>query len=239
MRTAVSESVPGSTGGRHLIGQQRDGREHDAVGRTARLLRVTSSPWPASVTNELTEAYAVAWAAARPGAEIVHHDLPSLDLPHLGALEMGAWFTELNDHTELHRLVLARSSSLIQDLLAADELVIGAPMWNFSIPSNLKAWIDHVVKDGRTVQFGPRGPEGLVPARRAVVVSARGSEYRPGTPTAPLDQQEPYLRLILGFLGIAEVVVVNVDRQAPRYSSARSYVEDARSRLLDVAVTAT
>lgn len=238
MRTAVSESVPGSMGERRLIGQQRDGREHDVRGRTARLLRVTSSPRPGSVTNELTEAYAAAWAAARPGAEIVHHDLPSLDLPHLGASEMGAWFTEQNDHTDLHRLVLARSSSLIDDLLAADELVIGAPMWNFSIPSNLKAWIDHVTKDGRTVQFGPRGPEGLVPARRAVVVSARGSDYRPGTHTEPLDLQEPYLRLILGFLGIAEVVVVNVDRQAPRYSAARSYVDDARSRLLDVAVTA-
>ena len=134
--------------------------------------------------------------------------------------------------------MLARSSSLIDDLLAADELIIGAPMWNFSIPSNLKAWIDHVTKDGRTVQFGAHGPEGLVPARRAVVVSARGSDYRPGTPTESLDLQEPYLRLILGFLGIPEVIVINVDCQGPRYGEARTYVDHARTRLLDVAVAA-
>jgi FMN-dependent NADH-azoreductase len=188
------------------------------------------------VTNELTQAYADAWSASRPGAQVVHHDLPALDIPHLGAAEMGAWFTDDDDHTDLHRLVLARSSSLIDDLLAADELVIGAPMWNFSIPSNLKAWIDHVIKHGRTVRFGPQGPIGLVPARRAVVVSARGSDYRPGSPTEPLDLQEPYLRLVLGFLGIADVVVVTVDRQGPQYADARAYVDDARTRLLDVAV---
>ncbi|MFZ2013944.1 MAG: NAD(P)H-dependent oxidoreductase [Nocardioides sp.] len=202
---------------------------------TRSLLRVTSSPRPGSVTNELTQAYAAAWSAARPGAQIVHHDLPSLDLPHLGAPEMGAWFTDDGDHTDLHRLVLARSSSLIDDLLAADELVIGAPMWNFSIPSNLKAWIDHVTKDGRTFQLGPHGPTGLVPARRAVVVSARGSDYRPGTRAESLDLQEPYLRLILGFLGITEVIVVNVDRQGPGYADAATHVEQARRRLLDAA----
>lgn len=142
-------------------------------------------------------------------------------------------------HTDLHKLVLARSDALIEDLLAAEEVVIGAPMWNFSIPSNLKAWIDHVTRDGRTIRFGADGPEGLVPARRAVVVSARGSDYRPGTPTEALDMQEPYLRLILGFLGIAEVVVVNVDRQGPSYTKADDYVAHARGRLLELAGRAT
>jgi FMN-dependent NADH-azoreductase len=206
-----------------------------AGARTGLLLQVTSSPRPGSVTNALTAAYAEAWADARPGARVVRHDLPALDLPHLTATEMGAWFTETSDHTDLHRLVLARSDALIDDLLAADEIVIGAPMWNFSIPSNLKAWIDHVTKDGRTIRFGANGPEGLLPARRAVVVSARGSDYRPGTPAAPLDMQEPYLRLILSVLGIDEVVVVNVDRQGPSYADAGEHVDQARTRLLDLA----
>lgn len=210
--------------------------ERGTTGR--RLLRVTSSPWPGSVTNELTEAYAAAWATGGTDRQVIHHDLPHLELPHLGAAHMGAWFADHEDHTDLHRLVLARSTSLIQDLLAADELVIGAPMWNFSIPSNLKAWIDHVVRHGQTVRFGTDGPTGLVRARRAIVVTSRGSDYRPGSPTESLDLQEPYLRLILGFLGIAEVVVVTVDRQGPTYEGTASYVDAARSRLLDLAVDA-
>lgn len=236
---SVMSIKQGTTNGREhaLIGAQRTGHEPDEVAPGAgRLLRVTSSPRPGSVTNELTEAYAAAWTAATTGRQVIHHDLPNLDLPHLGAAQMGAWFAEHDDHTDLHRLVLARSNSLIQDLLAADELVIGAPMWNFSIPSNLKAWIDHVVKHGQTVRFGADGPTGLVRARRAIVVSARGSDYRPGSPTEGLDLQEPYLRLILGFLGIAEVIVVTVDRQGPAYDGTAGYVDAARSRLLDLAV---
>lgn len=236
MTTAMATSVPGSRE-RALIGAQRTGNENEVVDHgVRRLLRVTSSPRPGSVTNELTQAFAEAWSASRPGAQVVHHDLPALDIPHLGAAEMGAWFTDVEDHTDLHRLVLARSSSLIDDLLAVDELVIGAPMWNFSIPSSLKSWIDHVTKHGRTVRFTPQGPVGLVPARRAVVVSARGSDYRPGSPVEPLDLQEPYLRLVLGFLGIAEVVVVNVDCQGPQYPDARKHVDDARGQLLSMAV---
>jgi FMN-dependent NADH-azoreductase len=199
------------------------------------LLQVTSSPRRDSVTNALSNAYADAWASMHPGSRVIRHDLPALDLPHLSATEMGAWFTDTCDHTDLHRLVLARSDALIEDLLAADEVVIGAPMWNFSIPSNLKAWIDHVTKEGKTFRFGPEGPVGMVPARRAVVVSARGSDYRPGTPTAPLDLQEPYLRLILGFLGIDHVEVINVDRQGPSYPDAADYAEEARSLLLTLA----
>jgi FMN-dependent NADH-azoreductase len=207
-----------------------------AVDPSSVLLEVRSSPRPGSVTNALTGSFAAEWLAARPGAAVVQHDLPALDLPHLSSSEMGAWFTEPDQHTELHHLVLARSNALIEDLLAADEVVIGAPMWNFSIPSNLKAWIDHVTKAGRTIGFGPDGPVGLVTARRAVVVISRGSDYRPGTPTEALDMQGPYLRLILGFLGIAEVAIVTVDRQGPSYTDADQHVAKARVELESLAV---
>jgi FMN-dependent NADH-azoreductase len=199
------------------------------------LLQVTSSPRPGSVTNTLTDAYAAAWASARPGSRIIRHDLPQMNVPHLTATEMGAWFTEPQDHTDLHHIVLARSNRLIEDLLAADEVLIGAPMWNFSIPSSLKAWIDHVTRAGRTIEFGPNGPEGLVPARRAIVVSSRGSDYRPGTAAAACDMQEPYLRLILGVLGIDDIQIVNVDRQGPSYLDADHHAEVARASLLALA----
>ena len=199
------------------------------------LLRVDSSPRAGSVTGALTAAYTDAWLAARPDAAVIHHDLPALALPHLSSTEMGAWFAEPEEHTDLHHLVLALSNRLIDDVLSADELVIGAPMWNFSIPSSLKAWIDHITKAGRTIAFGPEGPMGIVPARRAVVISARGSDYRPGSPIAGLDLQEPYLRLILGFLGIDDVVFVNVDRQGPNYPEAPTYADEARTRVLELA----
>jgi FMN-dependent NADH-azoreductase len=201
------------------------------------LLQVDSSPRTGSATAALTAAYVAAWLDRHPDGVVRHHDLPALNLPHLNSTEMGAWFAEPSEHTDLHHLVLARSNQLIDDLLAADELVIGAPMWNFSIPSSLKAWIDHVTKAGRTIQFGPEGPVGNVTAGRAIVVSSRGSEYRPGTPTAGLDLQEPYLRLILGFLGIADVEYVVVDRQGPSYDDGPRIVEDARARLVALAAT--
>ena len=199
------------------------------------LLQVDSSPRTGSTTSELTEAYVRAWLERHPDGIVTRHDLPALNLPHLNSTEMGAWFAEPSEHTDLHHLVLARSNTLIDDLLAADELVIGAPMWNFSIPSSLKAWIDHVTKAGRTIHFGPEGPVGGVTARRAVVVSSRGSEYRPGTPTAALDLQEPYLRLILGFLGIGDVRYVVVDHQGPNYADGAEQVERARTELVELA----
>lgn len=199
------------------------------------LLHVTSSPRPGSVTNALSDVYAAAWASARPGSRVIRHDLPQMNLPHLTATEMGAWFTEPEERTDLHHIVLARSNHLIDDLLAADEVLIGAPMWNFSIPSSLKAWIDHVTRAGRTIEFGPDGPHGLVPARRAIVVSSRGSDYRPGSAAAGCDMQEPYLRLILGVLGIDDVQIVNVDRQGPTYVDAGDHAEVARASLLALA----
>jgi FMN-dependent NADH-azoreductase len=199
------------------------------------LLQVDSSPREASASRSLTAVYAAGWLEQHPGGVVRHHDLPALNLPHLSATEMGAWFAQPDEHTDLHRLVLARSDQLIDDVLAADELVIGAPMWNFSIPSSLKAWIDHITKAGRTLAFGPDGPYGIVPARRAVVITSRGSEYRPGTPMASLDHQTPYLRLILGFLGIDEVRTVDVDGQGPTYPDAAATLAAAELELLAMA----
>ena len=198
------------------------------------LLRVDSSPRPESATRLLTAAYAQAWQAHRPQSEVRHHDLAILDLPHLGATELGAWFADPSDHVELHNLVLARSNRLIDDVLAADEVVIGAPMWNFNIPSSLKAWIDHVVRAGRTIQFGADGIVGAVHAR-TTVVTARGSDFRPGGPTAAWDFQEPYLRQILGFMGITDLHFVHADHQGPNWADGQHVLSEARSELIALA----
>jgi len=202
------------------------------------LLRVDASPRPDSTTRSLTAAYAAAWQEANPNGAVVHHDLPLLGLPHLGPTELGAWFTEPTDRTDLHDLVLSLSDRLVDDLLAADELVIGAPMWNFSIPSNLKAWIDHVVRMGRTITFGELGPVGSVPAARAVVVTGRGSDFRAGGPAAGYDFQEPYLRHVLGFLGVHDVTFVHADHQGPNWADGDEVLAAALRRVHELAAPA-
>ena len=99
--------------------------------------------------------------------------------------------------------MLALSNTLVEELLAADMIMMGAPMHNFAISALLKGWIDQVVRVGRTVLFNLNGPQGLLPGKKAVVITSRGS-YRASTPTAQYDQQEPYLRHILAFVGLTD-----------------------------------
>jgi FMN-dependent NADH-azoreductase len=199
------------------------------------LLQVDASPRGGSATRQLTATFADAWLAANPGGEVVHHDLPVLNPPHLNATEMGAWFDDPTAHTDLHHLVLARSNDLIDDVLAADELVFGVPMWNFSIPSSLKAWIDHVVRAGRTFQYTATGVEGAVPARRAVVISSSGSDYSQGSPMEACNMVGSYLSLILGFIGVDQVEVVHVNRQGPTWPDADEALDAARVEVLGLA----
>ncbi len=158
---------------------------------------------------------------------MIHHDLATGMVPHLNETEMGAWFDDPEDHTQLHHLVLARSNRLIDDVLAADEVVIGAPMWNFSIPSNLKAWIDHVVRAGRTIEFSPSGATGLVTAQQAVVMVSSGNDYREGSPYEQANMVESYLGLVLGFIGIADVRFVHADHQGPSWPDSKVVLDQA------------
>jgi len=106
---------------------------------------------------------------------------------------------------------LELSQHAIDEFLAADVLVIGAPMYNFSIPSQLKAWIDRVAVAGKTFRYTENGPEGLAKGKKAIVISARGGMYGAGAPAAALDFQENYLRGVLGFLGITDVEFVRAE----------------------------
>jgi FMN-dependent NADH-azoreductase len=106
------------------------------------------------------------------------------------------------------------SDHLIEELEAADIIVIGAPMHNFAIPSPLKGWIDQVVRLGKTFGYGPSGVRGLLAKKRVIVVTARGGAYPKGTAGEKLDFQEPYLRHILGFIGLTDVTFIHAENQA-------------------------
>ncbi len=158
--------------------------------------------------------------------------------PHVGPAFVGALAGASQQQTPQQADALALSEELIDELAAADLVVMAVPMHNFGIPSTLKAWIDHVVRAGRTFAYTHNGPQGLLKGKRAIVVLATGGIYSSG-PTKAFDFQEPYLRAILGFIGIKDMNVVRVEGVAVSAIGAEkaigSAVEQSREVLARVA----
>lgn len=150
-----------------------------------------------------------------PEAKVVVRDLAQDPPPHVGLDFITGLYTPPERHKPEQAKAIAFSDALIDELFAADTVVIAVPMHNFGLPSTLKAWIDHIARAGRTFNYGAHGPEGLLKSKRAILVLARGGVYSSG-PTKPLDFQEPYLRAVLGFLGITDIVAVHVEGVANR-----------------------
>src|SRR5260370_33248878 len=143
-------------------------------------------------------------------ANVVVRNLAQNPPPHVGEAFVGGISTGSEQRTPEQTKALAVSDVLIDELTAADVIVFAVPMHNFGPPSTLKAWIDHVVRVGRTVSYSQKGPEGMLKGKRAILVLARGGVYSDG-PARPFDFQEPYLRAILGFIGLTDVDVVRVE----------------------------
>jgi FMN-dependent NADH-azoreductase len=181
----------------------------------ASLLQIDSSPMgDYSVSRQLTADFVAAWKAANPGGTVVSRDLHNtegLGVDHLTPVT-GAWvgaaYTPPAALTEEQKAILAVSDKLLAEVFAADEIVFGVPMHNFSVPSVLKLWIDLIVRAGVTFRYGANGPEGLIKGKKATLLIATGGEYGPGSPAAGYNFVEPYLRAVLGFLGITDVKVV-------------------------------
>lgn len=164
------------------------------------LLHIDSSALGAqSVSRELTAAVAAEWKRRNPGGKVVHRDLAANPLPH--------WTPVYSADNPSGRV----GGDVLEEFLAADTIVVGAPMYNFGIPSSLKAWIDRLAIPGRTFRYTENGPEGLAGGRKVVIVSARGGLYSEGTPYAAADFQEPYLRQVFGFFGIDDVEIVRAE----------------------------
>ena len=119
--------------------------------------------------------------------------------------------TEPGQLSDRQKELVALSDELIAELEVADTIVLAVPMYNFSIPSTLKAWIDHVARRGRTFRYTEKGPEGLLRDKKVFVLVSRGGVYSKGSPAAPFDFQEPYLRTVLGFLGLTDVTFVHFE----------------------------
>src|SRR6202012_304089 len=175
------------------------------------VLTVASSPMgERSVTRKLSDKLTDEVKKAHPGARFITRDLVASPLPHIDGSFIASVFTRPDERNEALQAAVAASDKAVDELIAADVIIIGAPMYNFGIPSSLKAWIDHVVRMGRTFMGGASGPEGLLLNKKVIVVSARGHVYTEG-PYTTWDHQEPQLRTALGFMGLTNVSVIRAE----------------------------
>jgi FMN-dependent NADH-azoreductase len=189
-----------------------------------KLLRIDSSARSSSVTRQLTAKFVEEWEKNQPPGEVIQRDLATPVLPQITDHWAGAHL-EPSQLTPAQQNYLATSDQLIEELQAADTIVIGAPMYNFAIASSLKAWIDQIVRMGKTIGYGPSGARGLLANKRVIIVTARGGSYGKGTPAEKFDFQEPYLRHIFGFIGLTDVTFIHAENQArdeagPRLTAA-------------------
>ncbi|WP_144109986.1 FMN-dependent NADH-azoreductase [Paraburkholderia sp. BCC1886] len=152
------------------------------------------------LVNELTAKL----EQSNPGAQVVVRNLQAEPLPHLDDAVLGAFFTPADQRSPEQAAIAARSDALIAELQAADIVVIGAPMYNFGISSQLKTYFDFIARAGVTFKYGANGAEGLITGKKVYVVSARGGKYL-GTPH---DSQTPYLKSFLGFLGMTDLTFI-------------------------------
>ena len=168
------------------------------------LLINSSARRTGSISRQLTGEFVAQLSAAQPGSTIVERDVAANPIPHLDEQMLGAFFTPAEQRTTEQQAMVMLSEQLIAEVKAADVIVIGAPMYNFSITSTLKAWIDHVARAGITFKYGENGPVGLIEGKKVYVFTSRGGVYSEG-PAKAMDFHETYLRAVLGFIGITDI----------------------------------
>lgn len=202
------------------------------------LLFITSSLFGAdSQSRRIAAEFVENWRRENPGAAVVERDLNIASIPHLSLETLAAAATPAEQRTPAQQEAAALADALIDEVEAAGLIVLAAPMYNFSIPSTLKAWIDHIARAGRTFHYGAAGPEGLLKGKKVVVVTGRGGVYSEG-PAKALDFQEPYLRAMLGFVGLDDVSFVHVEGLKISPEAAANGIARARQAVSDMATAA-
>ncbi|MGC9197944.1 MAG: FMN-dependent NADH-azoreductase [Acidobacteriaceae bacterium] len=170
------------------------------------LLHIDSSPMKeASVSRHLSQTYVESWKKLHPGGRVIPRDLTSSGIAPITGEWVAAVYTPEGERSPEQRALLAKSDELLEEVEAADELVMGVSMHNFNIPSVLKLWIDQVVRSGRTFAFVDGSPKALLKGKRATFLVATGGQYGPGSGLEFLNFIEPYLKTIFGFIGITDV----------------------------------
>jgi FMN-dependent NADH-azoreductase len=179
-------------------------------------------------STRLADEFVAGWRAGNPGAKVVVRNLAEDTVPHLDAERFAAFLAKPGERSSEQQAVVDYSDALIDELKRADVLVLGLPMYNFGVPSTLKAYIDHIARAGATFKYTDKGPVGLLTGKKAYVFATRGGLYA-GT---PLDTQTAYVRDMLRFLGIddvefvyAEGLAINAEQKAAALSKAQRAIE--------------
>jgi FMN-dependent NADH-azoreductase len=201
---------------------------------TTRTLVITASILGENGQSKALAEHFIAQAESRDGIEVTHRDLVASELPHLNLAEFGSWQVAEAERSAEQRELAARSDALIEELKAHDVVVLAVPMYNFGIPSQLKAWFDRVMRAGVTFRYTENGPQGLMEGKRAVILAARGGQYA-GT---EMDTQTPHLKLMLGMIGIKEVDTIFAEglnmgegKRDAALREARQAIDDLVERL--------
>ena len=195
-----------------------------------KLLHIDSSVLgPHSVSRQVSAAIVDRLYKATPALEIVYRDLTTTPLAHLSGSHLAAAQGAVPEAVALQQ-DLAAGQTVLEEFLAADIVVIGAPMYNFTIPSQLKAWIDRILVSGKTFKYSAQGVEGLAGNKRVIIAISRGGFYGAGTPSAAAEHLETYLHSVFSFIGIAnpEIIVAEGVQIGP----------EQREKALESALTA-
>jgi FMN-dependent NADH-azoreductase len=198
-----------------------------------KILNVQSSPNPVSVTRALSEELIKNIKNTNSDAVVLERDINKNPIPHLSGLSIHAAYTPVEARDENMNNALKLSDELIKEIFESDVIVIGAPMWNFSVPSVLKAWIDQIIRVGVTFQYTEQGPQGLIKGEKTVIiVSSRGGVYSSG-PYAAFDHQETLLKGLFMFLGIEKIEAIT--SEGLRGQDVRTEaVQNAQSKISEI-----
>lgn len=195
------------------------------------LIIESSARQQGSFSRQLTQQFISQWQAAHPTDQVNVRDLALHPVPHLDANLLGGWMKPEAQRSADEHASLKRSDELTDELLAADVLVLAAPMYNFAIPSTLKAWLDHVLRAGVTFKYTETGPQGLLTGKKAYVLTARGGLYAGSTS----DHQEPYLRQVMAFVGIHDVTFIHAEGMNLGGDFQEKGLNQAKARLSAIA----
>lgn len=176
----------------------------------ASLLKLDVSPrGDASYSRQLGETFLQSWQAAHAGGTVTTRDLAKNQPTYVDLQWIAGAFSKPEELSDEHKAALKLSNDIVAEVQAADTILITTPMYNFQVPAVLKAWIDHVVRVGVTVNYTDKGPVGQLNGKKAVVIVASAGAYDAGTPSENYDMLTPYLKHILGFIGITDVSFVH------------------------------
>jgi FMN-dependent NADH-azoreductase len=175
-------------------------------------------------SSRLADEFVACWLRNNPGAQVTARDLARDPVPHLTEERFQAFLSEPNERTVQQQAIVKYSDALIDELRRADVIVLGLPLYNFGVPSTLKAYFDHIARAGVTFRYTERGPLGLLQGKKVYVLAARGGNYV-GT---PLDTQTPYVRQFLAFLGMTDVEFVYAEGLAISPTAKGSALEHAK-----------